>query len=84
MVDSSKFYRYFEIPYEIIDSKITTTNLIYPNSDWKLSSRHSTDYKIQKMFVEEVETAVRNSNVHGNDMLVDRTCAPWFLHVRNI
>ncbi len=58
VIDSSKFYRYFEIPYEIIDSKITTTNLIYPNSNWKLSSKHSTDYKIQKMFVEEVESSV--------------------------
>ena len=63
VVDSSKFYRYFEIPYEIIDSKITTTNLIYPNSDWKLSSRHSTDYKIQKMFVEEVESCKENTKM---------------------
>ena len=57
MVNSSKFYRYFELPYEIIDSKITTTNLLYPNSNWKLSSKSSTDYKVQKMFVEEVESS---------------------------
>ena len=57
-VNFSKSYRYFEIPYEIIDSKITTTNLTYPNSNWRLHSKYSTDYKVQKMFVEEVESSV--------------------------
>ena len=57
-IDFSKSYRYFEIPHEIIDSKITTINLTAPSSNWYLSSKYSTDYKVQKMFVEEVESSV--------------------------
>tara|TARA_Y100000816_G_C26108484_1_gene590363 strand:+ start:16952 stop:18055 length:1104 start_codon:yes stop_codon:yes gene_type:complete len=49
-------YIFITIPHEIIDEHLTSISIFYPSSKWTISSKHNTDYSIQKQFVREVES----------------------------
>lgn len=56
-IDKSSSYYYLEIPYHILDSHLTSVVNQYPNCSWIINTENSTDYKIQKKFVEEIESS---------------------------
>tara|TARA_R100000908_G_scaffold64989_1_gene51062 strand:+ start:1572 stop:2627 length:1056 start_codon:yes stop_codon:yes gene_type:complete len=56
VVENEQYY-YLEIPFEIIDNHLTSIVLDYPRSNWRLTTRYSQDYLIQKKFIKEVESS---------------------------
>ena len=49
-------YIFITIPHEIIDEHLTSISIFYPNSKWQISSKHNTDYSVQKEFIRDVES----------------------------